>query len=148
MYNEFDVAVSKVSELLLAKHSSKQPFAVFQSASTALRNQLAKKQLTYSFKNASEWLREGQKEWSRTSFLRSRRTVFLIEEYIKNQTITTWHFEFEKNTRFKRLPDWAQTLAESYLEQYTHSGLQTKSIEEQKRIVTNFLTFVASQIAS
>lgn len=148
MYNEFDFAVSKVSELLIANHSSKQPFAVFKSASAALRKQLAEKSLAYSFENATEWLREGQENWDLTSFRRNRRTVYLIDEYVKNQTITTWVFEFENKTRFQRLPDWAKTLAEAYLGQYTHPGLQPKSIKEEKINISKFLTFIVSQIGS
>ena len=148
MYKEFDYVVSKVSELLLAKYSTKQIFTAFQSDSATLRNALAKKQIVYSVKTATEWLYEGRKYWSHTSYLSNRRTVFWIDEYVKNQAITTWTFKFENKTRFQRLPDWAKTLVEEYLVQFTHPGLKPKSIEEEKRIITNFLTFIASQIDS
>ena len=87
MYHEFDTAVSKVLELLTVKHKSKQPFAVFKSASAALRKYLTDKDCPYSLENATEWLKDGEKKWTWTSFTGKRRTVFLIENCVRNKTI-------------------------------------------------------------
>lgn len=148
MYQEFDIAIAKVLELLKVKHKSKQPFAVFKNASTEFKKYLTDKDFPYSLENATEWLRDGEQKWTAHSFIRKRRALFLIENCIENQTITTWNQKFENKTRFQCLPDWAKTIVEEYLLDFIHPGVLPKSIKEEKRTITNFLTFIASQISS
>lgn len=148
MYQELDTAISKVLKLLKVKHKSTQPYSVFKTSSTEFRKYLKDKNIPYSLENATEWLKKGEQEWAGHSFISKRRALFLIQNFIENQTITTWNQNFENKTRFQCLPNWAKAIVDEYLLEFMHPGVQPKSINEEKRTITNFLIFIASQISS
>ena len=145
MYEQYDKAVQIVMNYLVQEGFSKTPKKYFRQASRGFRKYLEKHQLEYSRDCAQIWLDSLRQTTFRWKFLTSRRAIALIDEVVKNNTVTRLVFSYSKNTLKHRVPEVYKPLLNEYLKERMEEGKQPSTLQMDLAACTRFLLFLESQ---
>ena len=145
MYERYDKAVQIVLNYLIEQGFSKTPQKYFRQACREFRKYLEKHQLEYSRDCAQIWLDALKQTTFRWKFLTSRRAIALIDDVVKNNTVTRLVFSYSKNTLKHRVPEGYKSLLNEYLKERMEEGKQPSTLQMDVAACTRFLLFLESQ---
>jgi len=145
MCQQYDKAVEIVLSYIVARGFSMQARWGFLRASRRFANYLDASHLTYSDAVAREWVNALKASLPRVKFLPLRRALALVEDAVRNGSVSTGRFSYEDASSKYRTPDCYRPLLKAYIEQRRRDGIGTSALQLDLSACTRFLLFLQSK---
>lgn len=145
MCQQYDKAVQTVLDYLVEQGFSQTPRAAFRQASREFRRHLQAESLEYSSSVAQAWLDALKPSLPKRKFLSFRRSLALVEDGVRNGSLTNLRFSYDDGVGERRVPECFRRLLDAYLERRRQDGNQRSTLAMDCSASTRFLLFLASK---
>ena len=145
MYQQYDKAVQNVIEYLVDQGFSKTPRKVFLQATKVFRSYLVERHFQYTYSCAQSWVNTLKPSLPRWKFLSFRRSLALVEDAVKNGSVTNTWFAYGGAPFKYRVPECYRQLLDSYIEYRRQDGNKPSTLQMDSIACTRFLLFLQSK---
>ena len=145
MYHQYDKAVQTVLDYLSEQGFSRTVRKDFRRATRVFKVYLEEGHLEYSHRLAQAWINSLKAKIPRWRFLSFRRALFLVDDAVRNGTLTKVQFVYDDAPVKYRVPDCYRNLLDEYIEQRKQEGMQSSTLQMDANACTRFLLFLQSR---
>ena len=145
MCQQYEKAVEIVLDYLVKQGYSAAPRSQFRQASREFRRYLETVSLGYSYVVAQAWLEAVKPGLPRHRFLGFRRSVALVDEAVRNGSVTNTRFSYDDGRTTSRVPECYRQLLAAYIERRKQEGCQRSTLYMASNACTRFLLFLQSR---
>ena len=145
MCQQYEKAVEIVLDYLVKQGYSAAPRSQFRQASREFRRYLETVSLGYSYVVAQAWLEAVKPGLPRHRFLGFRRSVALVDEAVRNGSVTNTRFSYDDGRTTSRVPECYRQHLAAYIERRKQEGCQRSTLDMASNACTRFLLFLQSR---
>ena len=145
MYQQYDKAAQTVLDYLIEQGFSRTPRKNFRRAIREFRRYLEERCLEYSHSIAKDWVETLKPNLTRTTFLSFRRSLALVDDAARNESVTNVRFSYDDAASIYRVPECYRRLLDAYIERRRQEGNQPSTLQMDSNACTRFLLFLQSK---
>ena len=145
MCQRYDQAVQIVLSYLVDEGFSRTARKEFGRAAKEFRGYLDGVSLEYSRAAAQAWLEAVKPNLPRRSFLSLRRSLALVEEALRDGSVTNTRFPYDDAPGKYRVPECHRHLLGAYVERRRQDGVQRSTLQMASIACRRFLLFLESR---
>ena len=145
MYQQYDKAVQIICDFLCKQGFSRAPCMRLHQASREFKKYLEQFHLEYSQDLAQTWIGILKPTLSKLKFLSFRRSLALIDDVVKNGSVTNLQFSYADSAVKFLVPESYKPLLDAFLQERKQEGNQLSTLQMDSTACTRFLLFLKSQ---
>ena len=145
MYHQYDKAVQAVLDYLSKQGFSRTVRKEFRRATREFKRYLEEGHFEYSHRLAQAWLSSQKATIPRSRFVSFRRALFLVDDAVRNGTLTNVQFFYDDAPVKYHVPDCYRHLLNEFIERRKQEGIQSSTLQMDAIACTRFLLFLQSR---
>ena len=145
VYHQYDKAIQTVLDYLSEQGFSGTVRKEFRRAIREFKVYLEEGHLEYSHRFAEAWLSYLKATIPRSRFVSFRRALFLVDDVVRNGTLTNVQFSYDDAPVKYHVPDCYRHLLDAYIERRKQEGIQSSTLQMDAIACTRFLLFLQSR---